>query len=168
MTDYSFFTDWNGNEYRWSKKKESDGKFHAIIIKRGVTSSYGGYGGKWKVVKKREFNLRRKAKAYCLTACRKAIEHQKIVSQRRSEKKQQRQQEKLAKQPKGKEKTKLEYAKKIAHVKELIKNIDGKIKKADSKTKALISRKKTYLKKLKYFDKAHSKIRQQMYDEIEA
>ena len=66
--NYSYFEDLYNNEYRWSTKKESDGKFHARIMKYRSEKGWA----KYKCVKDRGFKLRKTAKAYCLNACRKA------------------------------------------------------------------------------------------------
>ena len=161
---YSYYEDHYNNEYRWSTTKESDGKFHAKIMKYRSERGWA----KYRCVKDRAFKLRKTAKAYCLNAVRKAKTHQAEVLKRRSEAKIKRKTLKLAKEPKGKEKSKIEYAKKAKHVKGLIAKIDLKIKALDSKRKALETRKKNYQKKHKYYVKAFVKVREQLYDEVDA
>jgi len=161
--NYSYFEDNYGNQYRWSTKKQSDGKFHVEFMKSKVR---GGWEHLTKT-KERSFKQRKTAKAYCIKACRKARLHQSEVLKRREELKAKRKAEKKAKEPKGKEKSKINYKKKVEHTKELIKKINKKIKVAESKVQALETRKRTYTKKLKYYVKNYKKVRKQLYDEIE-
>lgn len=117
-----------------------------------------------KIVKERSFKQRKKAKAYCLKAYRKAKERQAPILKKRNEKYQEREtlkrknqtealkkrnekkQERLALQPKGKEKSKIEAKNNVEHYKKLLKKID-------TKTRSLNTRRKTYAKKLKYYEK---------------
>jgi len=150
-----------GTQYRWTTTRQSDGKFHIKFVK-GLTKYPFS-----KTVKERTFAKKRLAIEYCLKASRKNRKHQDEVLKRRNETKEKRKAEKKATQPKGKEKSSIEYTKKVEHTKDLIKQMDKKIKTLDSKRKALVSRKKTHEKKLKYYQKAYKKIRQQIYDEVE-
>lgn len=164
MGNYRYYNDSYGNEYRYSVEKQSDGKYHVEIVK---LRKAGLHRYREVITKKRSFAKKRTAIVYCGRMSRKASEHQDKVLKKREEAKAKRKAEKKAKEPKGKERTKIQYKKKAEHTKELIKNIDKKIKEVESKKKALVSRRKTYEKKLKYYQKAFKKVRQQLYDEIE-
>lgn len=161
---YRYYNDSYGNEYRYSTQKQSDGKYVVEIVK---LRKIGLHRYADKVVKKRSFAKKKTAIQYCGKASRKASIHQDEVLERRRIAKDKRKAEKKANQPKGKERSSIEYTKKIKHTKELIKKIDEKTKALDSKKKALLSRRKTHEKKLKYYQKTFKKIRQQIYDEVE-
>ena len=158
---YRYYADSYGNQYQWTTTRQSDGKFHIKFVKVSTKYPYA------KTIKERTFVKKKTAIAYCLKACRKARNRQDKVLERRIDTRKKRKEQKMAEKPKGKERTKIEYAKKVKHVKDLIKKIDEKTKSLDSKRKALVSRKKSHVKKLKYYEKAYKKVRQQLYDEIE-
>lgn len=162
---YSYYEDLYNNQYRWSTKKEPDGKFHVWFYKLTVRK-YARLSDDYelKLVKERSFNQRKKAKAYCYTACQKAKLKQRPIIDKRNKRNQEKyeerqknqakakenrkiaKQKRLALQPKGEEKAKIQAKKKVEHYKALIK-------KADTKIKSLNTRKKNYKVRLKYYEK---------------
>lgn len=157
---YAYFEDHFNNQYRWSTVRQADGKFHVEFMKHKIVQGWETF----EKTKSRSFKLRKKAKEYCVIACRKAKAKQKPILEKRNKKwyeqakaKAKRQAEVLERRkeakakrdslkPKGREKAKIEAKKKRDDLIKLIK-------KADTKIKSLTTRKKRYLKKLKYYDK---------------
>ena len=158
MSGYKYYEDLVGNEYRWTTKRQPDGKFHITFLKFN-SSNY-----ELKVVKERKFAKKKLAIAYCQQACNKAKIKQRPILQKRSERnaekykvKQKLHEEALERRkeakekrdslkPKGREKAKIEAKAKKEHLIKLIK-------KTDTKLKSLATRRKKYIKKLKYYDK---------------
>jgi len=167
--NYAYYEDLYGNQYRWSTKKQNDGKFHINFFKL-KKRTYAKLSSDYELVliKERSFKQRKTAKAYCLKAYRKAKQKQSPIVKKRNEKMQERlalkskheaevlerRKERLREakekrdslKPKGREKAKIEAKAKKEHLLKLIK-------KTDTKIKSLTTRRKKYLKKLKYYDK---------------
>ncbi len=148
---HRYYEDLNLNQYMWTTHKQSDGKFH-IIFKKFVRG-YRTYSGTYKVVKRRSFNKKKTAIAYCLKAYLKAKERQQKVLEGRAKRKQAR----LDLKPKGKEKSKIEAKEKLAHFTELSWNIVRQRKDLEKKHKkqlrSLGTRMINYNKKVKYYRK---------------
>ncbi len=170
MINTKYYADHYGNQYRWTTKKQNDGKFHVTFVQDKKFKTHHSTWNEEVIVKHRSFRKKKTAIAYCLNASRKAKERQAPIIERRNKKYQERQvlrrknqdialkkreekkQERLALQPKGKEKSKIEAKKNVEHYKKLIK-------KTDTKIKSLNTRKKNYKKKLKYYEKRVASMR---------
>ncbi|NIS94939.1 MAG: hypothetical protein GTN97_03315 [Nitrosopumilaceae archaeon] len=137
-TNYRYYEDPYGNEYRWTTHKQADGKFHAKILKLKGTQRYK----QLRLVKSRSFSKKKSAIAYCLNAYLKAKKHQEKVLEKRAERKKIRQDSK----PKGKKLSLIKAESNLKHYKKLKK-------KNETKIKSLNTRIKFYAKKIKYYEK---------------
>ena len=148
MKRYRYYTDLYGNRYSWTTHKQEDGKFKGTIKK--ANHKRKGWLS-FNVVKEKSFVKRKSAKSWCLKNMLKAREHQKIVLNARTKRKQ----DKIDAKPKLNKVQKLIQVqqKKIDHYKKLQS-------KADTKIKALTTRKKTYEKKINYHTKRIVKLNQ--------
>jgi len=149
-TKYRYYEDLNGNQYRWTTHKQSDGKFNAKILK---LKKYGRNSHSLIPTKVRNFSKKKSAIAWLLKAYLKAKERQQKVLEGRAKRKQVR----LDLKPKGKEKSKIEAKEKLAHFTELSWNIVRQRKDLEKKHKkqlrSLGTRMINYNKKVKYYRK---------------
>ena len=142
---YRYYEDLYNNQYRWTTHKQDDGKFHATYLKSKISHGWLTFTTK----KTRYFVKRSSAKAWCLKQLRKAKQHQKIVLDKRAERKQQR----LDAKPKL---TPTQKAIKIAGNKiQHYKNLQNKCNK---KLRSLHTRNKTYQKRINYHKKRIEKL----------
>ena len=149
-TKYRYYEDLNGNQYRWTTHKQSDGKFNAKILK---LKKYGRGSHSLIPSKVRNFSKKKSAIAYCLKAYLKAVARQKIVQKGRAERKQIR----LDLKPKGIEKSRIEAKEKLDHFRKLSWNVVKQRKDLEKKHKkqlrSLGTRMINYNKKVKYYKK---------------
>jgi hypothetical protein len=138
-TNYRYYEDLYGNQYRWTTHKQSDGKFHARILKLKRQSKYYQ---QLRTTKSRAFAKKKSAITWCLKAYLKAKQRQEQVIKARGDRKKARDDLK----PKGKQLSLLKVESNLKHYKQLKK-------KNETKIKSLNTRIKFYGKKIKYYEK---------------
>ncbi len=156
--NYRFYRDLNGNQYRWYVQKQSDGKFHAEIIK--VRS---GAKTITRISKKKKNVIQ-----WCKTNYRKANTKQIPEHKLRNLKSKLKEKDlALARKLLQEQKRELKESRKPKFTKEetnLLTSLKQKdhyvklVKKCNTKIKSMTTRKKTYEKKIKHYTRKYEKI----------
>ena len=143
--NYRYYEDHYGTQYRWYVKKQSDGKFHAEIVKHIVKQGWGHD----KTIKQISFSKKKFCRKWCGVNCEKAKAHQTLMIKNKSERKIKR--ESMKRVIPKEEKNLVEALKKKTHYENLVK-------KCNTKIKATTTRKTTYEKNLKKLNRKIDKI----------
>ena len=144
--NYRYFEDLHGNQYRWTIKPESDGKYYGTIYKVTNKGSWAWFNKG----KERSFKLRRMAKSWCLKHASEATQRQRTVLKNRADRKIEREAQKPVY-------TKTEL--KLQKLKKDFTRLNKNIMKNKTKIKSLTTRNTNYGKQLNKVAKQMEKLK---------